>query len=97
MREVARYTYITDPGHGWISVPLEDIKKLGIADKISSYSYMTQTTAYLEEDCDASIFLDAEGIDINSIPMTYSDHAKCWGYARYNPSWLAGKQLKHKG
>jgi hypothetical protein len=38
MREVARYTYITDPGHGWISVPLEDIKKLGIADKISSYS-----------------------------------------------------------
>jgi hypothetical protein len=74
---MANYKFITDGGHGWLSVPLEELKELGITRQISSYSYMTQTRAYLEEDCDAAVFLDAAGIDINSIPMTYSDHAKC--------------------
>lgn len=51
--------FLSDPGHGWLSVTHELIRKLGVADKISGYSYMTNTRAYLEEDCDAGIVLDA--------------------------------------
>jgi hypothetical protein len=88
MREMSNYKFITDAGHGWLSVPLEDIRKLGIADQISSYSYITHTRAYLDEDSDAAIFLEAAGIDINSIPMTHSDNAKCREYAPYHPAWV---------
>ena len=54
-----------DPSHGWLEVPREDIDALGIADQISAYSYAMAAThkragmVYLEEDCDASLFLDA--------------------------------------
>ena len=54
---MSKYTFIADGGHGWLSVPLEEIKKLGITDQISAYSYMTHKRVYLEEDCDAGIFL----------------------------------------
>lgn len=51
------YRYIQDPGHGWIEVPLDELEN--IAHKISRYSYMDKRTgkAYLEEDCDAAIFI----------------------------------------
>ena len=51
------YRYIQDPSHGWIEVPLEELEN--IAYKISRYSYMNPKTgkAYLEEDCDAAIFI----------------------------------------
>jgi hypothetical protein len=51
------YRYIQDPSHGWIEVPLEELEN--IAYKISRYSYMNRKTgkAYLEEDCDAAIFI----------------------------------------
>lgn len=48
-----------DAGHGWLRVKLKDIKTLGIADKISSCSYFKGEWAYLEEDCDADVFLKA--------------------------------------
>jgi hypothetical protein len=85
---MSKDTVVTDSGHGWLSVPLEELKKLGIADKISAYSYITAKRAYLEEDVDAATFLDAAGIDIKSIPTTYSTTAKCRGYAAYHPSWV---------
>jgi hypothetical protein len=49
----------TDPGHGWVKVPKSLLKELGIANKITLYSYMRGDYAYLEEDCDASIFVEA--------------------------------------
>tara|TARA_R110000868_G_scaffold102699_1_gene282984 strand:- start:11424 stop:11690 length:267 start_codon:yes stop_codon:yes gene_type:complete len=51
------YRYIQDPSHGWIEVPLDELEN--IAHKISRYSYMDKRTgkAYLEEDCDAAIFI----------------------------------------
>lgn len=57
--EKRNLTFTSDPGHGWLSVSLKDIVALGIKDKISSCSYMTLTRAYLEEDCDASVFINA--------------------------------------
>ena len=50
--------YYTDPGHGWVAVKKTLLFKLGIADKISHYSYMKGNTAYLEEDDDASKLVD---------------------------------------
>ena len=51
------YTFISDPGHGWLKVPLADLLELGITDRISQYSYHNGKYAFLEEDCDASIFV----------------------------------------
>jgi len=33
------YTFITDPGHGWLKVPLIHLKHLNLLDKITPYSY----------------------------------------------------------
>lgn len=48
-----------DSGHGWLEVSKAKLTKLGIAQKISGYSYEKGLKAYLEEDCDASIFFEA--------------------------------------
>jgi hypothetical protein len=87
-RKMAQYRWVADAGHSWLSVPLEDIRKLGIADKISPYSYMTHTRVYLEEDRDASLILEASGLDPEDMQHSYSRHAKCRGYAPYHPSWI---------
>ena len=50
-------TFYTDPGHGWLKVSIADLERLGLDESISKYSYMRGDYAYLEEDCDASLFL----------------------------------------
>ena len=52
-------TYHSDPGHGWLEVPRNDLITLGIADEISACSYQDETSAYLEEDVDAGVYLRA--------------------------------------
>lgn len=54
------YTFYQDPGHGWIDVSLAELTRLGIADKISAYSYTNGARAYLEEDCDAAVWIQAK-------------------------------------
>jgi hypothetical protein len=54
------YKFYTDPGHGWLAVKRSEIVALGIADKISQYSYQKGATCYLEEDCDMEIFMKAK-------------------------------------
>lgn len=59
------YIFHSDAGHGWLAVDREELVELRIADQISSYSYQRGSTVYLEEDCDASTFinaLDAKGL-----------------------------------
>lgn len=51
--------YIQDPGHGWIAADAGLIDCLGIADKISAFSYQDGPTVWLEEDCDAPLYLRA--------------------------------------
>jgi hypothetical protein len=53
------YVLHTDPGHGWLAVKHRELKELGIADRITRYSYARGTTAYLEEDCDLATFFSA--------------------------------------
>lgn len=59
MKQGKTYKAVMDAGHGWVKVPYTDLVALGIENDISSYSYMTQTSVWLEEDCDWSKFYDA--------------------------------------
>lgn len=54
------YSFYEDPGHGWLKVPIKELIKLNIADKITGYSYMQNEHAYLEEDCDLATFVNAK-------------------------------------
>ena len=70
------YTLHTDPGHGWLQVPITEVQRLGL--KISSYSYRTPEFAYLEEDCDYSAWANAkraagEGFDVTVMHLDF-DH-----------------------
>jgi len=51
--------FISDPGHGWLEVPMSIVESLHIKDEISKYSYLYKGMAYLEEDCDAGKFMKA--------------------------------------
>jgi len=55
-----QYYFHADPGHGWLAVKRKELVKLNILDQISSCSYQKGETVYLEEDCDASIFMNAK-------------------------------------
>ena len=55
-----QYIFHSDPGHGWLAVKRKELIKLDIIDSISEYSYQKGDTVYLEEDCDAGLFLQAK-------------------------------------
>jgi len=66
---MTKLTFYSDGGHGWLKVSKKQLRQLGIENQISSYSYMRNDFAYLEEDCDLSVFMVALGktknIDMN--------------------------------
>lgn len=57
----------SDAGHGWLKVTTHQLAELGIYNQVSHYSYINIAYAnddesydvYLEEDCDAPLFLNA--------------------------------------
>lgn len=54
------FYYYSDPGHGWLAVNYDDIADVGLTvDQFSPYSYVRDTTLFLEEDCDAGLFVVA--------------------------------------
>lgn len=58
--------HISDPGHGWIEVPLKTLAHLRIVEDMSGFSYIKGAYAYLEEDCDAGKFIQtckAHGVE----------------------------------
>lgn len=54
-----QFTFFTDSGHGWLKVPIELCRELGLQGKITGYSYCKGQNLYLEEDCDATTFVNA--------------------------------------
>ena len=53
------YTFHSDPSHGWLEVQKKELEELNIFNKVSEYSYINGDLVYLEEDCDANIFINA--------------------------------------
>lgn len=52
------FTFYSDPGHAWLAVSIEDVYAVGLdPDNFSQYSYRNMGFLFLEEDCDAEIFL----------------------------------------
>jgi len=59
------YKFYRDPGHAWLEVPLVELAQLNIVDKVTAYSYVNYglACAYLEEDCDLSLYREVKGFD----------------------------------
>ena len=76
-----------DPGHGWARFPKARLEKLGIADKISSYSYMRGDQAFLEEDCDLAVLVGAlkqRGYTVKFLSSHTNRQSKIRNYAHYS-------------
>lgn len=87
-------TMISDSGHGWLSVPIDDLVKLDIVDKITRYSYISPTRVYLEEDCDAGTYLRAAeeiGWKVNVKHSFTGDHWHGRNWPSYDSYWVTNK------
>jgi hypothetical protein len=85
---MTQYTFHEDPGHGWLEVTRTELVRLGIASRISAYSYQKGDSVFLEEDCDANTFAHAKkaaGEAVSEVTTVYNDDAPCRGYDRYRP------------
>lgn len=73
-----RVTYHQDPGHGWLEVPIDTLRELGILSGMTEFSFRRGDTAYLEEDCDAGVFMvkaKEAGIHVDIVEaVTNHDH-----------------------
>lgn len=54
-----RLSMIHDPSHGWLIVPIADVEASGI--EVSEFSYKTSKSYALEEDKDATAYLESCG------------------------------------
>lgn len=82
-----KFNFYEDPGHGWMACKKILLHELGIATQISSYSYQREDMAYLEEDCDLSLFIKAFQEKVGTKP-TLTHHitdrrSKIRGYEGY--------------
>lgn len=77
---------ISDPGHGWLEVPVSELARLGIAKQISRSSYRAGRMAYLEQDSDAGKYLDAleaAGEPRPNITEVFQEFTPIRDYPRY--------------
>lgn len=88
-----KYDFYSDPGHGWLKVERKELVELGIENQISGYSYQKGDFVYLEEDGDASKFMDAwekkHDAKLMNSQITYhiADRAsKIRSYQPFNPN-----------
>jgi len=92
------YIWAVDAGHEWLAVKKQELVDLGIANDISSYSYMKGGTVYLEGDCDAPRFFDAylarHGVRPKTKQGKYWDRQPCRSFDMYvAPTFKPGKIL----
>ena len=86
MSKVISIKIFADPGHAWARFPKARLTKLGIADKISTYSYQNGTNAFLEEDCDLSVLITAlkeKGYEIKFNESHTNRQSKIRSYGHY--------------
>jgi hypothetical protein len=80
-----KYYCHIDAGHGWLAVKRKELLALGVLHLISRSSYQRGKTVYLEEDCDASIFLDAmekrgTPVDQKDFKESYQEYSRIRSY-----------------
>lgn len=90
---MVKLNFHADPSHAWLAVPRAELARVGVADKISDYSYQKGSLVYLEEDADAGIFLDALKLTDNladtDIEVTHyeNENTPIRRYQRYTPDF----------
>lgn len=57
MKKEIKCVWYDDPGHAWLRVPARWLYPFGIHNDISTCSYEHGRYVYLEEDCDAGVFI----------------------------------------
>jgi len=89
--------FISDPGHGWVKISREKLIKLGIARKISSYSYQRAGWVFLEEDCDAALLIKTcELLKIKLVIKKKTparNSSKIRNYQRFALTWTEQQEL----
>ena len=82
-----KFNFHSDPGHGWLAVKRNELIRLNILNKISRYSYQKGNTVYLEEDCDAGVFMEAKKAlgETVTFKETYQDNTPIRNYQQFNP------------
>lgn len=84
---MAKYNFYSDPGHGWVRVRRTEVETLGIANKITRYSYQRGLYVYLEEDCDLATFVQAKnarGEHVEYLPSHANKSSKVRSYERFS-------------
>ena len=66
--KVKQFSFHHDGGHGWLQVPEQSLKDLGIEHFVSRFSYLKDEQVYLEQDMDASLFIAAWKAEKGSQP-----------------------------
>ena len=66
-----KYKFYSDAGHGWLAVKREELIEQGVLHRVSHYSYQKGKTVYLEEDCDATLFIQT--IEKRGVKVEYTD------------------------
>ena len=90
MRSITK-KFIKDYSHAWLSVKAKEIIEVGIEDKISSYSYMKGKSVYLEEDCDANVYIMAQkehGTEVKIIEGKCTKSSPVRSYKNYRKNYL---------
>ena len=85
--------YYLDPGHGWVKCSIGLLYGLGIADKITRYSYRRDDYVYLEEDCDLGLLFktcDAIGLKIDLTEKHTNNRSPIRSYDTYLPHKCVG-------
>jgi hypothetical protein len=86
MTKEIKIKVFADPGHAWARFPKAKLVQLGIADKITPYSYQNGVNAFLEEDCDLSTLmtaLKAKGYTVKFEESQTNKQSKIRGYCSY--------------
>lgn len=82
-----KITHYCDPGHGWFKVSRAALKRMGLLEKISGYSYQRGDYVYLEEDCDAATYLsalDSLGVSYEIVTAHTDKSSRIRGYESFN-------------
>jgi hypothetical protein len=86
-----KFEFYSDGGHGWLKVKLSSLVKLGIANRITTSSYIRNGWVYLEEDGDMSIFCHAmkdAGFKVLANYNHSNKQSKIRGYDYFMDCWI---------
>ena len=86
MTRTVTLRHFADPGHGWVRIRRSRLVRLGIADKISPYSYQRGPSVFVEEDGDLSTLVEAlkaRGAAVKFRSTHTNRQSKIRGYESY--------------